>query len=1175
MKNVLSNIIKFLKKNKLISVAVLFITVGIALSFSNAFGELTPIKSIEIFSENLDYSSKEPGAWKITKSAKWSAKGTAEITFDVDTIVKKNKGNVDVLFVLDISDSMTGNKLDRVKADSVELIESLLSNDKNKVGLITFGTTSVVVSELTNDKNYLINSIQNLITNGNTNYYRSLLNIDSILRNYTKENEKDVIVLFLTDGYPNENIPNEVGFYKYLKRTYPFVTFNAVQYEMGKSILEPITKVSDNQYLADMETLKNVLFNASIVPITYDNFEINDFIDTRYFYVDSDKDINADIGNIIFDKTSQKVTWKIDRLKSGFKAKLTIKARLKTELIGSGGVYPTNEHEEIRSKIEEVEEDINSKETPVLADNYKVKYDANAPDGCRVDGVLNEEAHSVYDTVGISDTKLVCEGYQFKGWDIVTSEVSKINDDYFIMPEKDVLLKGKWSKLSLTKSMEGTVSETLTLYRQVRNDVKDSTKFARKYVGDTSTFKGDSDIYYYYGSAQNNNVLFANYCWKIIRTTDTGGVKLLYNGVPDANGVCKNTLESASLTKEQMNTNSYSVAFNEKHTSPADVGYMYNVRYETSRKNFYLQSKYVLDTLSSPSIYKYADTYVFENDKYKIENAYDCPDDYTSLVGKYASLSESPSYLIYYVVKVEGNNVYCIMLSGGNDLASSNIVFGESVAINDDGTYTLINSSSVKMSDWVNNYEAYKSFYTCGNNQVTCNSNTMKYVSSTTDIGYVYGKVTEIYKYGNNFIWDGTNYTLIDTVTSIGLPSNKSSHHYTCFNLTGVCNKLSYVYGEKVQSSTQSEIYYIVLEGGNSVQDVLNEMLYSDNVNTNNSTIKTAIDYWYEHNMTEYTEYLEDTVWCNDRSISDYGGWDSNEGDVFRRLTFRNAEDSNLTCKNERDRFTVSKENGNGKLIYPVGLIDGAEMYLANDKNSSPFSPLGISRIYLGMSPNNFYTASYNSAIDTSGRYVTDTVSNKRNVRPAVSLKPNIIFAFGDGSSNNPYVVDNDVLGYKISIQEGSNVKASADFIGEGRIIALNSNLADFGVSSFKMNGKLIIGDTFVMPKEDVFITDVVLAPCFESEHYPYPKKLDEEKEKTFEGAKSLTISLTYQTLNTFVDWIYLYDSTGKEYGKYGGSTLTNETITIPGNYIKLVFHTSSNTNEYYGYKAIITPNYS
>ena len=39
-------------------------------------------------------------------------------------------------------------------------------------------------------------------------------------------------------------------------------------------------------------------------------------------------------------------------------------------------------------------------------------------------------------------------------------------------------------------------------------------------------------------------------------------------------------------------------------------------------------------------------------------------------------------------------------------------------------------------------------------------------------------------------------------------------------------------------------------------------------VNTNDSEIKKFIDSWYEENMTEYTNQLEDTVWCNDRSIS-------------------------------------------------------------------------------------------------------------------------------------------------------------------------------------------------------------------------------------------------------------------------------------------------------------------
>ena len=46
----------------------------------------------------------------------------------------------------------------------------------------------------------------------------------------------------------------------------------------------------------------------------------------------------------------------------------------------------------------------------------------------------------------------------------------------------------------------------------------------------TTNTEGNIPVYYYRG-AVDNNVLFANFCWKIIRTTETGGVKLIYNGV--------------------------------------------------------------------------------------------------------------------------------------------------------------------------------------------------------------------------------------------------------------------------------------------------------------------------------------------------------------------------------------------------------------------------------------------------------------------------------------------------------------------------------------------------------------------------------------------------------------------------------------------------------------------
>ena len=40
------------------------------------------------------------------------------------------------------------------------------------------------------------------------------------------------------------------------------------------------------------------------------------------------------------------------------------------------------------------------------------------------------------------------------------------------------------------------------------------------------------------GSKVNNNVVFNGYCWLAIRTTTTGGVKLIYNGTPNASGAC-------------------------------------------------------------------------------------------------------------------------------------------------------------------------------------------------------------------------------------------------------------------------------------------------------------------------------------------------------------------------------------------------------------------------------------------------------------------------------------------------------------------------------------------------------------------------------------------------------------------------------------------------------------
>ena len=91
----------------------------------------------------------------------------------------------------------------------------------------------------------------------------------------------------------------------------------------------------------------------------------------------------------------------------------------------------------------------------------------------------------------------------------------------------------------------------------------------------TTATEGNKPVYYYRGDADkvNNNIIFNNMCWKIIRTTENNGVKIIYNGTP-IDGKC----ETQTGASTQIGTSK----FNEKTDDNAYVGYMYGTAGSTT-----------------------------------------------------------------------------------------------------------------------------------------------------------------------------------------------------------------------------------------------------------------------------------------------------------------------------------------------------------------------------------------------------------------------------------------------------------------------------------------------------------------------------------------------------------------------------------------------------------------
>ena len=206
--------------------------------------------------------------------------------------------------------------------------------------------------------------------------------------------------------------------------------------------------------------------------------------------------------------------------------------------------------------------------------------------------------------------------------------------------------------------------------------------------------------------------------------------------------------------------------------------------------------------------------------------------------------------------------------------------------------------------------------------------------------------------------------------------------------------------------------------------------LENNRLNTNDSTIKTYVDNWYNNNLSSYSKYIStEAVYCNDRELAP--GSTYNTGNTSFSYATKERLNTNKTptynCTNIKDAFSGS--NSEAKLTYPIGLMTADEIAYAGGKEFTSL-PSPYAWYYLNSAGGSITGSTYwwsLSPFGWSGSYSTVWVvfgssnpgylsyiranDTSYGVRPAISLKSCIKYSTGNGAPETPYeiVLDPDI----------------------------------------------------------------------------------------------------------------------------------------------------------------------
>ncbi len=647
-------------------------------------------------------------------------------------------------------------------------------------------------------------------------------------------------------------------------------------------------------------------------------------------------------------------------------------------------------------------------------------------------------------------------------------------------------------------------ADSLFLYDVLKNEAE-SDGLAKEYTGehqDSITKEATDNIYHWYANNDadgvlvdnKNNVVFGGFCWKIIRTTDIGGVRLMYNGKIATDGTCNGSTTEPTLSFDNRSqyvggrpyyyassytydetTKKYTLSsdatlitydgsnldqiknkytclksdttpcdyiyyifrdtnyggatntwvlglslrstttrnasigtttYNDAVTSPNGAGYLRSSK-RNKHVNYYWEYYMMLEESASINSSTYVgDSLQWNESKrcWELTNA-KYMDEYSSsqLVGKFTfgnnyTCGENLRYI--FSTNTSTYKYYTVLnqsLTAHMEVTDT-VYYSDTYTDNNDGTYTLGSSEPFLRSDLRSNYSKLLKKYICTNGTPD-NCYEIWYVSSG-NTGGLSRTTTGLKKlYSNSYTYSNGKYHLTGEYYyfwNSALESEKaivSTHRYTCMNMQNECDTLYYIVG-----TYTSNFYYVALNDGETSESIF-DSFFTDN--DEDSDAKSAVDFWYEHELIKYGDYLEDSVYCNNRSVTSKGGWadNGNTSDIIYSNDQFNGND--LKCFNETDQLSVS--NPTAQLKYPIALPTTQELLLSNNRYTRSTN----TTTWL-MTPDDFLAAYLCNTLMYSGGYISSCSNVSRNygLSPAITLKKGAYVTSGDGSLANPYIVD-------------------------------------------------------------------------------------------------------------------------------------------------------------------------